>query len=161
MRATSNTDLPLDPFLSGLTDHSRQESADSGLGMGNTYSMPHTPEDFLANIDMDCASGTLCCVAHQSAHYLVMFVCFPFLEGGVSTTMDTPDISSLNDNIDSTDDLVSSLQVRCSAQKLCVPSNKTSACHFQLGEEFPILDDVQSLINPTTTKPDNNVLTWL
>lgn len=32
MRGT-NTDLPMDPFLSGLTDHSRQESADSGLGM--------------------------------------------------------------------------------------------------------------------------------
>lgn len=59
MRATSSTEIPLDPFLSGLTDHSRQESADSGLGMGNTYSMPHTPEDFLANIDMDCASGKL------------------------------------------------------------------------------------------------------
>lgn len=32
MRGTS-TDLSMDPFLSGLTDHSRQESADSGLGM--------------------------------------------------------------------------------------------------------------------------------
>lgn len=123
MLRASSTELPLDPFLSGLTDHSRQESADSGLGMGTTYSMPHTPEDFLANIDnvmdnMDCAS-----------------------EGGVSTTMDTPDISSLNDNIDSTDDLVPTLQ---------------------LGEEFPnvMLDDVQSLINPNTTKTDN-VLTWL
>lgn len=60
MRASS-TDLPIDPFLSGLTDHSRQESADSGLGMGTTYSMPHTPEDFLANIDMDCASGNATC----------------------------------------------------------------------------------------------------
>lgn len=29
----STTDLQMDPFLSGLTDHSRQESADSGLGM--------------------------------------------------------------------------------------------------------------------------------
>lgn len=63
MLRASSTELPLDPFLSGLTDHSRQESADSGLGMGTTYSMPHTPEDFLANIDnvmdnMDCASGT-------------------------------------------------------------------------------------------------------
>lgn len=32
LRATS-TELPgMDPFLSGLTDHSRQESGDSGLG---------------------------------------------------------------------------------------------------------------------------------
>lgn len=41
----------MDPFLSGLTDHSRQESADSGLGMGTCYSLPHTPEDFLASMD--------------------------------------------------------------------------------------------------------------
>lgn len=65
MLRASSTELPLDPFLSGIADHSRQESADSGLGMGNTYSMPHTPEGFLANIDnvidnMDCASGKYC-----------------------------------------------------------------------------------------------------
>lgn len=59
MRQQTSTELQMDPFLSGVTDHSRQESADSGLGLGNPYSMPHTPEDFLANIDdnMDCASG--------------------------------------------------------------------------------------------------------
>ncbi|KOB70295.1 Uncharacterized protein OBRU01_15531, partial [Operophtera brumata] len=58
--AVANSDLPLDPFLSGLTDHQRQESADSGLGMAgpHSYSMPHTPEDFLATMDdrMDCTS---------------------------------------------------------------------------------------------------------
>ena len=66
VRQPSTTDLPpgansagMDPFLSGLTDHSRQESADSGLGMCNSYSLPHTPEDFLANMDdnMDGVSG--------------------------------------------------------------------------------------------------------
>lgn len=49
----------MDPFLSGVTDHSRQESGDSGLSLSsNNYSMPHTP-DFLSNIDdsMDCISG--------------------------------------------------------------------------------------------------------
>lgn len=52
--------LQMDPFLSGITDHSRQESADSGLSLSsNNYSMPQTP-DFLTNIDdsMDCNSGT-------------------------------------------------------------------------------------------------------
>ncbi|KXJ81910.1 hypothetical protein RP20_CCG016717 [Aedes albopictus] len=40
-----------DPFLSGLTDHSRQESGDSGLSESSTsQSMPHTP-DFLSSID--------------------------------------------------------------------------------------------------------------
>lgn len=49
----------MDPFLSGATDHTRQESGDSGLSLSsNNYSIPHTP-DFLSNIDdsMDCISG--------------------------------------------------------------------------------------------------------
>ncbi|KAJ2947948.1 hypothetical protein O0L34_g9740 [Tuta absoluta] len=110
----ANTELPIDPFLSGLTDHQRQESADSGLGMQVTqsYSMPHTPEDFLSGMDdrMDCTS-----------------------EAGAA--LDAADIT-IGDNIDSTDDLLS---------------------------EFTndiLLDDVQSLINSTPSKPDN-VLTWL
>ncbi|XP_011305607.1 transcriptional coactivator YAP1 isoform X1 [Fopius arisanus] len=119
MLRQSNTDASMDPFLSGMSEqHARQESADSGLGLGSAYSLPHTPEDFLSNIDdnMDATS-----------------------DGGAP--METPDISTLSDNIDSTDDLVPSLQ---------------------LGEEFTsdILDDVQSLINPSSTKPEN-VLTWL
>ncbi|XP_020711642.2 transcriptional coactivator YAP1 isoform X2 [Athalia rosae] len=117
MRQTT-TEVAMDPFLSGINEqHARQESADSGLGLGSAYSLPHTPEDFLANIDdnMDGRS-----------------------EGA---PMETPDLSTLSDNIDSTDDLVPSLQ---------------------LGEEFTsdILDDVQSLINPNTSKSEN-VLTWL
>lgn len=52
----TTTDVPpvsnLDSFLEGTTDfHSRQESADSGLGLGPNYSLPHTPEDFLSNLD--------------------------------------------------------------------------------------------------------------
>ncbi|KAJ0182455.1 hypothetical protein K1T71_001824 [Dendrolimus kikuchii] len=112
--AVASTELPLDPFLSGLSDHQRQESADSGLGMAvpQSYSMPHTPEDFLAGMDdrMDCSS-----------------------EAGAN--MDSTDIA-LGDNIDSTDDLLN---------------------------EFTndiLLDDLQSVINSTPSKPDN-VLTWL
>lgn len=43
-----------DPFLTGITDHTRQESGDSGLSV----SMSHTP-DFLSSIDdsMDGLSG--------------------------------------------------------------------------------------------------------
>ncbi|XP_044010040.1 transcriptional coactivator yorkie [Aphidius gifuensis] len=88
LRANNNEAI-MDPFLSGMSEqHARQESADSGLGLGSAYSLPHTPEDFLSNIDdnMDATS-----------------------EGGAP--METPDISSLSDNIDSTDDLVPSLQV--------------------------------------------------
>lgn len=37
MLRSSNTELAMDPFLSSLTDHSRQESADSGLGKTILY----------------------------------------------------------------------------------------------------------------------------
>jgi len=37
----------VDPFLSGLSEHPRQESADSGLGLSNSYSLPQTPQDVL------------------------------------------------------------------------------------------------------------------
>ncbi|XP_012056577.1 PREDICTED: transcriptional coactivator YAP1, partial [Atta cephalotes] len=117
MLRQSTTDAVMDPFLSGINEHARQESADSGLGLGSAYSLPQTSDDFL-NIDENM-DGTS--------------------DGGAP--MDTPDLSTLSDNIDSTDDLLPSLQ---------------------LNEEFStdILDDVQSLINPNTTKPEN-VLTWL
>ena len=60
LRQPTTDVVPMDPFLSGLNEqHARQESADSGLGLGSAYSLPHTPEDFLANIDdnMDVTSG--------------------------------------------------------------------------------------------------------
>ena len=46
--------LQMDPFLSGITDHTRQESGDSGLSFSVT-------PDFLPNIDdsMDCLSGII------------------------------------------------------------------------------------------------------
>lgn len=59
MHGRNSTDTPMDPFLSGINEHTRQESADSGLGLGTAYSVPHTPEDFLGNMDdnMDGTNG--------------------------------------------------------------------------------------------------------
>ncbi|KPJ08732.1 hypothetical protein RR48_06220, partial [Papilio machaon] len=133
----------LDPFLSGLTEHQRQESADSGLGMAvnPSYSMPHTPEDFLAGMDdrMDCTS-----------------------EAGAID----PDIS-LGDNIDPTDDLVPSLQLSEFTNDILLDDvqsliNSTPSKTDNLSEftNDILLDDVQSLINSTPSKTDN-VLTWL
>jgi len=91
--------LELDPFLSGSMGnpstpssdfHSRQESADSGLGMGTSYTLPNTPEDYLNTMDdnMDTISENDL--------------------GGAS--LDTGDIPILgSDPVDSTDDLVPSL----------------------------------------------------
>ncbi|CAH0405312.1 unnamed protein product [Chilo suppressalis] len=123
--AVASTELSLDPFLSGLTEHQRQESADSGLGMAvprvgdgdGLFSIPHTPDDFLAGMDdrMDCSS-----------------------EAGAN--IDSTDMA-IGDSIDPTDDLVPSLQLNEFTNDI-------------------LLDDVQSLINSTPSKPDN-VLTWL
>jgi hypothetical protein len=48
--------------------------------------------------------------------HAICYLCFICVEGGNPSDMaalDGPDISSLSDNIDSTDDLVPSLQVSC------------------------------------------------
>ncbi|XP_036410227.1 WW domain-containing transcription regulator protein 1-like [Megalops cyprinoides] len=46
-----------DPFLNSGPYHSREQSTDSGLGLG-CYSIPTTPEDFLNNVDeMDTGEG--------------------------------------------------------------------------------------------------------
>ncbi|XP_076340633.1 transcriptional coactivator YAP1-like isoform X2 [Tachypleus tridentatus] len=44
---TSPGSTGLDPFLAGTDFHSRQESGDSGLGLGSNFSLPHTPDNFL------------------------------------------------------------------------------------------------------------------
>lgn len=103
----------MDPFLSGITDHTRQESADSGLSVSSTnYSMPHTP-DFMANIDdsMDCISGK--CSEQEYDLPIRIFSCwYQFICFVESGTME-----SINTNLESTDDLVPSLHqvksVRC------------------------------------------------
>lgn len=116
MLRSGQTTNDLDPFLScssSSVDHSRQESADSGLGMGNNYSLPHTPEDFLSsNMDdnMDCTSES-------------------DIPGPSSmSVVDSQEMSSL----DVTDDLVPSLQlgdefssdILDEVQSLIDPNNK-------------------------------------
>ncbi|XP_052587313.1 WW domain-containing transcription regulator protein 1 isoform X2 [Peromyscus californicus insignis] len=56
MRSITNNSS--DPFLNGGPYHSREQSTDSGLGLG-CYSVPTTPEDFLSNMDeMDTGENT-------------------------------------------------------------------------------------------------------
>ncbi|XP_011871979.1 PREDICTED: transcriptional coactivator YAP1 [Vollenhovia emeryi] len=132
----STTDAPMDPFLSSINEqHARQESADSGLGLGSAYSLPQTSDDFNMDENMDGTSERHCALNDLTKR---LYRSHKYINGGAP--MDTPELS-LSDNIDSTDDLLPSLQ---------------------LNEEFStdILDDVQSLINPNPTKPEN-VLTWL
>lgn len=52
--------LRVGPLLSRGPYHSREQSTDSGLGLG-CYSVPTTPEDFLSNVDeMDTGRSTAC-----------------------------------------------------------------------------------------------------
>ncbi|XP_065345052.1 transcriptional coactivator yorkie isoform X3 [Cloeon dipterum] len=113
----------MDPFLSSLTDHSRQESADSGLGMGTGYSLPQTPDDFLS---MD-----------ENMENMDINENDPVSQEMVS--LDGPDINSLSaENIESTDDLVPSLQLTDDMSN----------------------DLLQSIINNAGGRTDNT-LTWL
>ncbi|KAG8186525.1 hypothetical protein JTE90_023953 [Oedothorax gibbosus] len=93
--AASPPATDIDSFLEGATDfHSRQESADSGLGLGPNYSLPHTPEDFLSNLDD---------MEDRTSNDLGL---------DLQTTLDLGD-----DNMD-TDDLVPSLQEELNADIL-------------------------------------------
>ncbi|KAJ8955344.1 hypothetical protein NQ318_003438 [Aromia moschata] len=59
-------------------------------------------------------------------------------------------LANMDDNMD----------VGSESHTMDTPDISTLMPTLQLGEEFPILDDVQSLINPPTTKSDN-ALIWL
>ncbi|KAI8772269.1 transcriptional coactivator YAP1-like [Biomphalaria glabrata] len=104
---SQSSELTTDPFFgqTGTSDHhSRQESADSGLGgMGTSYSLPRTPDDFLGNMeDMDTQDGG------------------PKLSGQSDFgSMDMGGVSDVGDhlNMDS-DDLVPSLQEEISSELL-------------------------------------------
>jgi len=64
MRHSLNEGAPahtnIDPFLAGETHHNKQESADSGLGMGSNFNLGSIPEDMgLENMDTADLDTTL------------------------------------------------------------------------------------------------------
>jgi len=124
----------VDPFLGqgGNTDfHTRQESADSGLGgMGTSYSLPRTPEDYLGNVDeMESQDGGHKMQNQPNSDFNME------LQG--TTSMDITNIGE-NDapNMDS-EDLVPSLQEDISNE---------------------LLNDVESVLNSNKME---SLLTWL
>ncbi|KAF0302433.1 Transcriptional coactivator YAP1 [Amphibalanus amphitrite] len=89
----------LEPFLSGgvaADYHSRQESADSGVGLNSNYSLPHTPEDLLSPMDDQMDAGDDPSMASMAR------------DGG-SGMVDTPDLAGLGADMDS-DDLMPTIQ---------------------------------------------------
>ncbi|XP_064639429.1 transcriptional coactivator YAP1-like isoform X2 [Lineus longissimus] len=129
----------VDPFLGqgGTTDfHTRQESADSGLGeqphggMGTSYSLPRTPEDFLSNVDeMESQDGGHKMQNQPNSDFNME------LQG--TTSMDITSIGEHDaPNMDS-DDLVPSLQEDISNE---------------------LLNDVESVLSSNKME---SLLTWL
>uniref|UniRef100_T1JH25 WW domain-containing protein n=1 Tax=Strigamia maritima TaxID=126957 RepID=T1JH25_STRMM len=96
------TTTGLDPFLGSNEFHSRQESTDSGLGMGNNYSLPHTPEDYLSAMDDSMEpsdNGSSTGPQHAGSNL-------------GSLDMQSSDLNNLGDNNMDSDDLEPSLQVQ-------------------------------------------------
>ena len=86
--SNSTVSTSVAPPSSLATDfHARQESADSGLGMGGSYSLPHTPEDFLASMD-DTMDTTLDCNSFLfEPIYLCYFQNLLFIPNTMSTLL--------------------------------------------------------------------------
>jgi WW domain-containing transcription regulator protein 1 len=55
---TLTVNLTVHPLLCRGPYHSREQSTDSGLGLG-CYSVPTTPEDFLSNVDEMDTGGSM------------------------------------------------------------------------------------------------------
>lgn len=101
----NNNNMPTsgsDPFLnSGHFHHSREQSSDSGLGLG-CYSIPTTPEDFLNNMEeMDTgealAQGSLSAPSGQPARFADFLDSLPGTNVDLGTLEGSDIIPILND----------------------------------------------------------------
>ncbi|NWY95267.1 WWTR1 protein, partial [Loxia curvirostra] len=88
-----------DPFLNGPY-HSREQSTDSGLGLG-CYSIPTTPEDFLSNVDeMDTGetmAQTAMSINAQQTRFPDFLDCLPGTNVDLGTLESEDLIPILND----------------------------------------------------------------
>ncbi|KAG7272517.1 hypothetical protein CRUP_006806 [Coryphaenoides rupestris] len=101
----NNNNMPTsgsDPFLnSGHFHHSREQSSDSGLGLG-CYSIPTTPEDFLNNMEeMDTgealAQGSLSAPGGQPGRFADFLDSLPGTNVDLGTLEGSDIIPILND----------------------------------------------------------------
>uniref|UniRef100_A0A803XMJ6 WW domain containing transcription regulator 1 n=1 Tax=Meleagris gallopavo TaxID=9103 RepID=A0A803XMJ6_MELGA len=98
MRSITNNGS--DPFLNSGPYHSREQSTDSGLGLG-CYSIPTTPEDFLSNVDeMDTGetvAQTTMNINAQQARFPDFLDCLPGTNVDLGTLESEDLIPILND----------------------------------------------------------------
>ncbi|XP_019063184.2 WW domain-containing transcription regulator protein 1 [Fukomys damarensis] len=101
MRSITNNSS--DPFLNGGPYHSREQSTDSGLGLG-CYSVPTTPEDFLSNVDeMDTgenAGQTPMNINHQQTRFPDFLDCLPGTNVDLGT-LESEDLIPLFNDVES------------------------------------------------------------
>lgn len=92
----------IDPFLSGsdaiILDHSRQESADSGLGLSHNLDLPYTPNDLqnaddlgldslsITNMDLETDAMDLMCLPEELNTDIVLSDLEAFLTNANITT---------------------------------------------------------------------------
>ncbi|XP_054161872.1 transcriptional coactivator YAP1-A-like [Oppia nitens] len=130
----------IDPFLGGNNSafnndcHSRQESGDSGLGLGSNYSLPHTPEDFL-NIE-DALNNT------EDANNNINRSNDLGLEG-----LNVGNLDLVSENMES-DDLIPTLTDDFGTDILSIVEEQLDTNRLSIVEEQ--LDS-----------NDNNIMTWL
>ncbi|XP_040468720.1 WW domain-containing transcription regulator protein 1 [Falco naumanni] len=89
-----------DPFLNSGPYHSREQSTDSGLGLG-CYSIPTTPEDFLSNVDEmdtgDTIAQTTMNINPQQTRFPDFLDCLPGTNVDLGTLESEDFIPILND----------------------------------------------------------------
>jgi protein yorkie len=112
----SATGAGVDPFLgqgnsnTTLESHVRQNSADSGLGgMGTTYSLPRSPEDYLSNVDeMELQEGNNMAPMQPGSCYMNVIGMPDMADAGL---LDSDHLmSSLSDDI--ANDLLNEMDVK-------------------------------------------------
>lgn len=98
MRSITNNGS--DPFLNSGPYHSREQSTDSGLGLG-CYSIPTTPEDFLSNVDEmdtgDNVAQTAMNINPPQSRFLDFLDCLPGTNVDLGTLESEDLIPILND----------------------------------------------------------------
>ncbi|GAB1287541.1 WW domain-containing transcription regulator protein 1 [Apodemus speciosus] len=118
MRSVTNSSS--DPFLNGGPYHSREQSTDSGLGLG-CYSVPTTPEDFLSNMDeMDT-------VKH--------------------THLDLDEDGTKGENSGQTSMTVNPQQTRFPDFLDCLPGTNVDLGTLESEDLIPLFNDVESALN--------------
>ncbi|MBZ3873441.1 WW domain-containing transcription regulator protein 1 [Sciurus carolinensis] len=151
-----------DPFLNGGPYHSREQSTDSGLGLG-CYSVPTTPEDFLSNVDeMDTgetAGQTPVNINPQQTRFPDFLDCLPGTNVDLGT-LESEDLIPLFNDVESalnkretagqTPVNINPQQTRFPDFLDCLPGTNVDLGTLESEDLIPLFNDVESALNKRT-----------